>query len=239
MSLLGRDRPDLVPLELVSHGTRDQVSLLLRLALAEVLSDAGEEVPLLLDEPLLSADPQRRATALRFLWNLSATNQVVLSTSDPTLVEALEEVCDGEAPAVLTMPAATADHRDDRAGGEPGARPLGLQQSGDPGQPLELAGVLAEERDACRLHRSEPLEAAELAGVALSDGVELPASARRWSAGASRATRWPSRWLSQPARRSSSASADAVASAVRSRSEFGQRAVDDDAAQRHPVLAQP
>jgi DNA repair protein SbcC/Rad50 len=108
VSLLGRDRPDLVPLDLVSHGTRDQVSLLLRLAIAEVLSGAGEEVPLLLDEPLLSADPQRRATALRFLWNLSATHQVVLSTADPTVVWELEEVCDGERPAVLSLPAATA-----------------------------------------------------------------------------------------------------------------------------------
>jgi uncharacterized protein YhaN len=104
VSLLGRDRPELVPLELVSHGTRDQVSLLLRLALAEVLS-GGEPVPLLLDEPLLSADPQRRETALQFLWNLSASNQVVLSTSDPTLVTSLAQVCDGEQPAVVTMPA--------------------------------------------------------------------------------------------------------------------------------------
>jgi uncharacterized protein YhaN len=104
VSLLGRDRPDLVPLELLSHGTRDQVSLLLRLALAEVLSAGGEPVPLLLDEPLLSADPQRRETALQFLWNLSATNQVVLSTSDPTLVASLAQVCDGEDPAVITMP---------------------------------------------------------------------------------------------------------------------------------------
>ncbi len=108
VSLLGRDRPDLVPLDVVSHGTRDQVSLLLRLALAEVLSGAGEEVPLLLDEPLLSADPQRRATALRFLWKLSATNQVVLSTADPTLVTDLEAVCDGDRPAVLAMPSAAA-----------------------------------------------------------------------------------------------------------------------------------
>ncbi|HEX4580235.1 MAG TPA: AAA family ATPase [Candidatus Dormibacteraeota bacterium] len=105
VSLLGRDRPELVPLELVSHGTRDQVSLLLRLALAEVLSSGGEPVPLLLDEPLLSADPQRRETALQFLWNLSATNQVVLSTSDPTLVTSLEQLCDGDQPAVVTMPA--------------------------------------------------------------------------------------------------------------------------------------
>jgi exonuclease SbcC len=104
VSLLGRDRPDLVPLELVSHGTRDQVSLLLRLALAEVLSGGGERVPLLLDEPLLSADPQRRATAVRFLWNLSATNQVVLSTSDPGLLSCLQECCDGDQPAVVSMP---------------------------------------------------------------------------------------------------------------------------------------
>ncbi|MGH7722041.1 MAG: AAA family ATPase [Candidatus Dormibacteria bacterium] len=106
VSLLGRDRPDLVSLDLVSHGTRDQVSLLLRLALAEVLSAAGEEVPLLLDEPLLNSDPRRRSTALRFLWNLSATNQVVISTSDPSLVTALQAASDGDAPAVLTMPGA-------------------------------------------------------------------------------------------------------------------------------------
>lgn len=107
VSLLGRDRPDLVPLELLSHGTRDQVSLLLRLALAEVLSGGGERVPLLLDEPLLSADPQRRETALQFLWNLSAANQVVLSTADPGLVESLTAVGDGEQPAVVTLASPT------------------------------------------------------------------------------------------------------------------------------------
>ena len=103
VSLLGRDRLDLVPLALASHGTRDQVALLLRLAIAEVLSGGGEPIPLLLDEPLLSSDPRRRETALRFLWNVSATNQVVVSTSDPTLVDCLEKVCDGEEPAVVTM----------------------------------------------------------------------------------------------------------------------------------------
>jgi energy-coupling factor transporter ATP-binding protein EcfA2 len=72
-----------------------------------VLSAGGEPVPLLLDEPLLSADPQRRETALQFLWNLSAINQVVLSTSDPTLVTSLARVCDGDDPTVITMPTAT------------------------------------------------------------------------------------------------------------------------------------
>jgi energy-coupling factor transporter ATP-binding protein EcfA2 len=60
-------------------------------------------VPLLLDEPLLSADPQRRATALRFLWNLSETNQVVLSTTDPAVVTTLDRLCGDDPPAVVAM----------------------------------------------------------------------------------------------------------------------------------------
>ena len=109
VSLAGRDRPDLVPLEVLSHGTRDQVALLLRVALAEVLSAGGEPIPVLLDEPLLSADPQRRATAMRFLWQLSEANQVVMSTSDPSIVTELQEACDGVRPAVIDLPAPGTD----------------------------------------------------------------------------------------------------------------------------------
>lgn len=125
VALLGHDRPDLVPLDLLSHGTRDQVSLLLRLALAEVLSGGGEPVPLLLDEPLLSADPHRRALALQFLWNLSATNQVILSTSDPTVVSSLEEVCPGDTVRVLSLaPAAAMFETMGRAVPAAASRPL-------------------------------------------------------------------------------------------------------------------
>jgi hypothetical protein len=85
--LHSRGRPDLVPVEHVSHGTRDQVGLLLRLALTEVLGEAGEPVPLLLDDPLLSADPRRRRTAVEFLLRLSADTQVLLTTADPTVAE--------------------------------------------------------------------------------------------------------------------------------------------------------
>jgi uncharacterized protein YhaN len=81
------DRPELVPLELLSHGTRDQVSLLLRLALTEVLGGAGEPVPLLLDDPLLTADPTRRRAAVQFLLSLAETNQVVLTTTHPGLAD--------------------------------------------------------------------------------------------------------------------------------------------------------
>jgi hypothetical protein len=81
------ERPELIPLELLSHGTRDQVSLLLRLALTEVLGDAGEPVPLLLDDPLLTADPTRRRAAVQFLLSLSETNQVVITTTHPGLAD--------------------------------------------------------------------------------------------------------------------------------------------------------
>ncbi|HET9051840.1 MAG TPA: hypothetical protein VFO60_09055, partial [Candidatus Dormibacteraeota bacterium] len=88
VSLRTPERPDLVPLDLLSHGTRDQVSLLLRIALAEALGDAGEPVPILLDDPLLSADPARRASAVEFLLNVAAQgHQVVLTTADPAIAE--------------------------------------------------------------------------------------------------------------------------------------------------------
>jgi hypothetical protein len=92
VSLLCPDRPDFVPLELASQGTRDQVSLLLRLALCEVLSGSGEDSPLLLDDPLLTSDRHRRHAALEFLHRLSATHQVVLTTSDPMVADEMREI---------------------------------------------------------------------------------------------------------------------------------------------------
>ena len=100
LGLLGRERPDMVPLDAVSHGTRDQVALLLRLALCEVLGGGGERTPLLLDEPLLTSDPQRRDLFIEFLHDLSATHQVLLSTADPAMVEAVSRVTAGDCSVV-------------------------------------------------------------------------------------------------------------------------------------------
>jgi DNA repair protein SbcC/Rad50 len=100
LGLLGRERPDMVPLDAVSHGTRDQVALLLRLALCEVLGGGGERTPLLLDEPLLTSDPLRRDLFIEFLHDLSATHQVLLSTADPAMVEAVSRVTAGDCSVV-------------------------------------------------------------------------------------------------------------------------------------------
>lgn len=100
LGLLGRERPDMVPLEAVSHGTRDQVGLLLRLALCEVLGGGGQRTPLLLDEPLLTSDPVRRDLFIEFLHDLSATHQVLLSTADPSMVEAVSRITAGDCTVV-------------------------------------------------------------------------------------------------------------------------------------------
>ena len=100
LGLLGRERPDMVPLDAVSHGTRDQVALLLRLALCEVLGGGGERTPFLLDEPLLTSDPVRRDLFIEFLHDLSATHQVLLSSADPAMVEAISRVTAGDCSVV-------------------------------------------------------------------------------------------------------------------------------------------
>jgi len=102
VSLHSPERAELIPLELVSHGTRDQVSLLLRLALTEVLGEAGEPVPLLLDDPLLTADPSRRRAAVDFLLGVAATNQVVITTTHPGLADQVARE-GGEDCAVLVL----------------------------------------------------------------------------------------------------------------------------------------
>jgi uncharacterized protein YhaN len=96
LGLLGRTRPDMVPLDAVSHGTRDQVALLLRLALCEVLGGAGERAPLLLDEPLLTSDPARRDLFIEFLHDVSATHQVLITTADPAMIEAVSRATVGD-----------------------------------------------------------------------------------------------------------------------------------------------
>ena len=92
VALLSRERPEMIPLELASHGTRDQVSLLLRLAMCEALSASGETIPLCLDEPLLTADPQRRRMLVEFLHRLSATHQVIVTTADPDVAQSMRDI---------------------------------------------------------------------------------------------------------------------------------------------------
>jgi len=68
--------------DLLSAGTREQVYLLLRAALAEHLVKSGEIAPLLLDEVTAQADSTRRGALLELILELSRNRQIILFTHD-------------------------------------------------------------------------------------------------------------------------------------------------------------
>jgi len=67
---------------LLSEGTREQIYLLLRVAMAQHLVTTNETAPLLLDEVTAQADGERRTALLSVLHALSADRQIILFTHD-------------------------------------------------------------------------------------------------------------------------------------------------------------
>ncbi|MYF29529.1 MAG: AAA family ATPase [Gammaproteobacteria bacterium] len=67
---------------LLSHGTAEQVYLLLRLALSRHLVKQGERCPLILDDPVASSDASRKRSVLEVLHAISESVQVILFTHD-------------------------------------------------------------------------------------------------------------------------------------------------------------
>lgn len=66
--------------ELLSHGTAEQVYLLLRIALAEHLTKPGELCPLILDDVVVHADDERAAQLLALVRTAAEERQIVLFT---------------------------------------------------------------------------------------------------------------------------------------------------------------
>ena len=71
---------------LLSEGTREQIFLLLRVAMAEHLVTTNERAPLILDEVTAQSDAKRKIQLLHVLHRLSAERQVVLFTHDDDVV---------------------------------------------------------------------------------------------------------------------------------------------------------
>ena len=77
---------------LLSHGTAEQLYLLLRLALARHLSEpAGEACPLILDDVISAADGERKPQLLRTLLSISESVQVILFTHEEDVRSWAEE----------------------------------------------------------------------------------------------------------------------------------------------------
>lgn len=70
----------------LSHGTAEQVYLLLRAALARHLATTGESCPLILDDPAAYADAIRTTAILEVLLNISTERQVVVFSHSPQVL---------------------------------------------------------------------------------------------------------------------------------------------------------
>lgn len=70
----------------LSSGTRDQLYLALRIALADYLT-GQKDMPLLLDDPFLHYDPARLSAAVGLLKELGEERQIIWLTKDPRLAD--------------------------------------------------------------------------------------------------------------------------------------------------------
>ncbi len=73
--------------DVLSLGTQEQLYLLLRIALARLLCQNSETVPLLLDDPFVHFDQSRMTSMLSYLADLSKENQILLFTKEPFILD--------------------------------------------------------------------------------------------------------------------------------------------------------
>jgi uncharacterized protein YhaN len=79
-----------VRVEGLSEGTRDQLYLALRLAALDIRREAGYDLPVVLDDVLMTSDDARAALALRAIGEFSKGHQVILFTHHAHLLDVAE-----------------------------------------------------------------------------------------------------------------------------------------------------
>jgi uncharacterized protein YhaN len=84
-----------VRVEGLSEGTRDQLYLALRLAALEIRRAAGYDLPVVLDDVLMTSDDARAALALRAIGEFSKGHQVILFTHHAHLLDVAERTVPG------------------------------------------------------------------------------------------------------------------------------------------------
>ena len=77
-----------------SRGAVDQFYLTLRLSVVDLITDRGEPVPLILDDPFTNYDDRRLARAMEVLRRKAQTNQVLLFTCQERVRERAERAGD-------------------------------------------------------------------------------------------------------------------------------------------------
>ena len=72
---------------LLSHGTAEQIYLLLRVIMARLLTRPGELCPLLFDDVTVHCDAARQNEILNILHAVSREQQVILFSQEPETLE--------------------------------------------------------------------------------------------------------------------------------------------------------
>jgi hypothetical protein len=93
-----------LPIEVLSHGTREQLFLSLRLALVGLFARRGARLPLVLDDVLVNFDAPRAKAAIRVLHDFSKRGHQILML---TCHEHIASLCKAEGIDVRRLP----DHR--------------------------------------------------------------------------------------------------------------------------------
>jgi ABC-type cobalamin transport system ATPase subunit len=89
--------------KLLSEGTREQIYLLLRVAMAQHLVTTGETAPLLLDEVTAQADVDRKRQLLAVLHHLSRERQVVLFSHDDDVADWADRALEAPRDAIVRL----------------------------------------------------------------------------------------------------------------------------------------
>jgi uncharacterized protein YhaN len=80
------------PEKTLSKGTVDQIYLALRLALVEAMSEQGEPLPMLLDDPFANYDDGRLLSTMKLIHGLAERHQILLFTCREDVARAAEQV---------------------------------------------------------------------------------------------------------------------------------------------------
>ena len=76
---------------LLSHGTAEQIYLLLRVAMSRYLTKSGETCPLILDDITVNCDSERQEAILSLLHEISGEQQVILFSQERETLEWAQE----------------------------------------------------------------------------------------------------------------------------------------------------
>lgn len=88
---------------LLSHGTAEQIYLLLRIAMARLLTRKGETCPLVLDDVTVNCDSRRRDRMLTMLHAISRDQQVIVFSQEHETVQWARKALTGQRDRVVEL----------------------------------------------------------------------------------------------------------------------------------------